>query len=83
METRVDEIADRVYRLSTFVPKVAGVGLTFNQFLIDADQPLLFHTGQRTLFPSVAAAVSSIIDLAKLRWITFSHVESDECGSLN
>ncbi|HXW83128.1 MAG TPA: hypothetical protein VEJ86_01885 [Candidatus Binataceae bacterium] len=83
METRVDEIADRIFRLSTFVPKVAGVGLTFNQFLIDADRPLLFHTGQRALFPSVSAAVARIIDMNKLRWITFSHVESDECGSLN
>jgi flavorubredoxin len=84
METRVDEIADRTYRLSTYVPEVAPpAGITFNQFLIDADQPLLFHCGQRFLFPSVSAAVAQIIDLKRLKWITFSHVESDECGSLN
>jgi flavorubredoxin len=84
METRVDEIADRIYRISTLIPGVAGpAGLTFNQFLIDADQPLLFHTGQRPLFPAISAAVASVIDIARLRWITFSHVESDECGSLN
>lgn len=83
METKVDEIADRIYRLATFVPGVAGVGLTFNQFLIDADEPLLFHCGQRALFPSVSAAASRVIDLQRLRWITFSHVESDECGSMN
>ena len=84
METRVDEIADKIYRLSTLIPGVAGpAGLTFNQFLIDADEPLLFHTGMRPLFASVSAAASRVIDVSKLRWITFSHVESDECGTLN
>ncbi len=84
METKVHEIADRIYRFSTLIPGVAGpAGLTFNQFLIDADEPLLFHTGQRPLFPAISAAVSRIIGLDKLRWITFSHVESDECGALN
>ena len=84
METRVDEIAERIYRLSTFVPEVAPPnGITFNQFLIKADEPLLFHCGQRFLFPGVSALVSRIIDLKRLKWITFSHVESDECGSLN
>ncbi|MGH7778718.1 MAG: MBL fold metallo-hydrolase [Candidatus Binataceae bacterium] len=83
METKIDEISDRIYRIATFIPGVAGVGLTFNQFLIDADEPLLFHTGQRALFPSVSAAVARIVELERLRWITFSHVESDECGSMN
>lgn len=84
METKVDEIANKIYRLSTLIPGVAGpAGLTFNQFLIDADEPLLFHTGQRPLFPSVSAAAARVIDIARLRWITFSHVESDECGALN
>ncbi len=80
METRVDEIADRIYRVSTFVP---GIGFNFNQFVIDADEPLLFHTGQRSLFPSVSEAVARIIDVKRLKWITFSHVEADECGSLD
>lgn len=84
METRVDEIADKIYRFSTLIPGVAGpAGLTFNQFLIDADEPLLFHTGQRPLFPAISAAVARVIDISRLRWITFSHVESDECGALN
>ncbi|HKM99227.1 MAG TPA: MBL fold metallo-hydrolase [Candidatus Binataceae bacterium] len=84
METRIDEIADHIYRLSTFVPEVAPpAGITFNQFLIDADEPMLFHCGQRFLFPAVSAAAARLLDLKKLRWITFSHVESDECGSLN
>src|SRR5713101_2758045 len=50
METRVDEIAERIYRLSTFLPAVGPKGLTFNQFLVDADEPLLFHCGQRALY---------------------------------
>jgi flavorubredoxin len=82
METRVDEIAERIYRLSTFLPAVGPRGLTFNQFLIDADEPLLFHCGQRSLFPAVSQAVASVIDVRRLRWIAFSHIEADECGSL-
>jgi len=84
METKVDEIAAGVYRLSTLVPGVGGpAGLTFNQFLIDADEPLLFHCGLRQMFPLVSAAASRVIDLKRLRWITFSHTEADECGAMN
>jgi len=84
METRIDEIADRVYRLSTFVAAVGPpAGFTFNQFLIDAEEPLLFHCGQRSLFPAVSAAAARVLDLGRLRWITFSHVEADESGSVN
>jgi flavorubredoxin len=83
METRVDEIAERIYRLSTFLPAVGPKGFTFNQFLVDAEQPLLFHCGQRALFPAVSAAVARVMDVRRLRWIAFSHVESDECGALN
>jgi flavorubredoxin len=83
METRVDEIADRIYRLSTFLPAVGPKGFTFNQFLVDAEQPLLFHCGQRALFPAVSQAAARLMDLRRLRWIAFSHVESDECGALN
>jgi flavorubredoxin len=84
METTIDEIADGIYRLSTFVPEVAPpAGFTFNQFLIAADEPLLFHTGPRAMFPLVSEAVSRIVPVDQLRWITFGHVESDECGSMN
>ncbi|HSL52352.1 MAG TPA: MBL fold metallo-hydrolase [Candidatus Deferrimicrobiaceae bacterium] len=83
METRVDEVAERIYRLSTFLPAVGPRGLTFNQFLVDAEQPLLFHCGQRALFPAVSQAAARIMDLRRLRWITFSHIEADECGALN
>ena len=53
MTTKVDEIAPRIYRLSTFVPEIGPTGFTFNQFLLDDDEPLLFHTGHRSMFPSV------------------------------
>ncbi len=84
MNTTVSEIGDRIYRLSTFVPEIAPPsGFVFNQFLIDADQPVLFHTGGRRLFPSVSAAVAKVMPVEKIRWVGFGHVESDECGSMN
>ena len=83
MQTRVDEIADGIYRLSTFAPEVTPEGLTFNQFLIDADEPMLFHCGQRMFFETVSGAVARIMPLERLRWISFGHVEADECGSMN
>jgi len=82
--TTVDEIADGIYRLSTWVPDVAPpAGFTFNQFLVVAEEPLLFHTGPRAMFPLVSEAVSRVVPVETLRWITFGHVESDECGSMN
>lgn len=83
METRVDEIADRIYRMSTFVPDIGPTGFTFNQFLIDAEEPAIFHTGPRAMFPLVSEAIASIVSLERLRWITFGHLEADECGSMN
>src|SRR5271156_5515003 len=81
VETRIDEIADGVSRISTFVPM--GPGLAFNQFLIDCEEPLLFHTGFRHMFSEISAAVRTVIPLEKLRWIGFSHLEADECGAMN
>jgi flavorubredoxin len=83
MQTRIDEIADNIFRLSTFTPDLPPVGFTFNQYLIRADEPFLFHCGGRALFPLVSAAAASIVPLEALRWISFGHVESDECGSMN
>lgn len=84
METRVDEIAPGIYRLATLIPDIAPpAGFTFNQFLIDADQPLLYHCGPRALFPLVSAAAAKVVPLDRLRWIAFGHVEADECGSMN
>jgi flavorubredoxin len=83
METRVHEIAAGVYRLSTFVPAVTPDGFTFNQFLIAAEEPMLFHCGQRGLFPGVAEAVARVLPVDTLRWVSFGHVEADECGAMN
>jgi flavorubredoxin len=83
MQTHIDEIAGGVYRLSTCVPDAAPGGFTFNQFLINGDDPLLFHTGPRGMFPLVSQAIGRIVPLERLRWITFGHLESDECGAMN
>lgn len=81
--TRTDEIADGIYRISTHVPDIGPTGFTFNQFLVDAEQPLLFHTGHRSMFPLVTEQIERMMPVYRLRWITFGHVESDECGSMN
>jgi flavorubredoxin len=83
MQTNIHEIADKVYRLSTTIQEVAPGGFVFNQYLVDGDEPLLFHTGARQLFPLVREAVAKVIDPATLRWVSFGHVESDESGSMN
>jgi flavorubredoxin len=83
MDTQTTEIADGIYRFSTFVPEVGPTGFTFNQYLIDDEQPLLFHTGHRAMFPSLAETVARITPLEGIRWITFGHVEADECGAMN
>ena len=84
MQTDIQEIAPGIYRLSTFVAEIAPpLGFTFNQFLVDAGQPLLFHCGPRAMFPLVSSALERVMPLSKLRWIGFGHVESDECGSMN
>ncbi len=84
METKIDEIAEGIFRLSTYVPDVAApAGFTFCQFLIKAEQPFLFHCGARGMFATVSAAVARIIPVESLRWIGFGHVEADECGAMN
>src|SRR5260370_41714631 len=84
LETRVAEIADGIFQLSTLVPDIAPpAGFSFNQFLITGDAPLLFHTGPRAMFPLVSEAVATVVPPESLRWITFGHLESDECGSMN
>ena len=84
MTTRVDEIAEGIYRISTYVAEVAPpAGFVFNQYLVLADEPLLFHTGHRRLFPAVREAVVRVMPVERLRWISFGHVEADECGAMN
>jgi flavorubredoxin len=84
METTVDEVADGIFRLSTWVAEIAPpAGFTFNQFLIRADEPLLFHAGPRGMFPLVSEAAARVLPVESIRWITFGHVESDESGAMN
>lgn len=84
MDTRIDEISAGLFRFSTFVPHIAPpAGFTFNQFLVLGQQPLLFHLGHRKTFPLTAAAVSRVLPLEQLRWLSFGHVEADECGAMN
>ena len=80
MITTTTEVADGIFRISTFVP---DAGMSFNQILVKADEPLLFHTGMRALFPAVADAVEAVLPVSSLRWIGFGHVEADECGAMN
>jgi flavorubredoxin len=82
-ETKTAEIAEGVYRFSTAVSGIGPEPFTFNQFLLMADEPLLFHLGHRQMFPSISAAVARVTPLARLRYLSFGHVEADECGSLN
>lgn len=75
----ITEVAPDLFRITTFVQPF---NLQFSQFLVRDEQPLLFHTGPRALFPGIKDAVSSLLDLQSLRWIGFSHFEADECGTL-
>jgi flavorubredoxin len=77
---KIDEVAPDLYRISIHVPQI---DLQFNHFLVRDDEPLLFHTGMRKMFPQVREAVARLIDPASLRWISWSHFEVDECGALN
>ena len=81
--TNVHEIADGIYRINTPVMLPGDTAFSFNQYLVVDDEPLLFHTGLRQLFPLVAEAVASVMPVTRLRHVAFSHVEADECGSMN
>lgn len=81
--TTIDEIADHIYRINTPIEIPGAGGFSFNQYLIDDDEPLLFHTGLRKLFPLVRDAIARVMPVARLRYIGLSHFEADECGALN
>jgi len=83
MQTQIEEVADRTYRISTLVPSIGPRGFRFNQYLLAADEPLLYHCGMRALFPAVRDALARVMPPERLRWIGFSHVEADECGAMN
>jgi flavorubredoxin len=78
--TTIDEIAPDVFRLSLYVPEI---DMQFNHFLVRDEEPLLFHAGLKKMFPALLEAVATLIDPARLRYVAWSHFESDECGSLN
>ena len=82
MQSRIHEIEDGIYRINTPLD-IPGGAFSFNQYLVVDDEPLLFHTGPRKLFPSIREAMSTVMDPARLRHVAFSHFEADECGSLN
>jgi flavorubredoxin len=81
--TNVHEIAAGIYRINTPVDIPGAGSFNFNQYLIDDEAPLLFHTGPRRMFPLVREAVSRVLPVARLRYVGFSHFEADECGALN
>ena len=81
-DTTIDEIADGIYRISTPVAAIPG-GFSFNQYLVVDDDPLLFHTGLRGMFPAVRDAIARVMPVERLRWIAISHFEQDECGAVN
>lgn len=80
MKTRIEEVADGISQLTTHI---AEIDFCFNQYLVNGDEPLLFHTGGRSLFPLVKEAVAKVLPPESIQWISFGHVESDECGSMN
>jgi len=80
METRVTEIADGIHQLTTYVEPM---DFSFNQYVVTGDEPLLFHTGPRGMFPLVSEAAARVTPVDTVRWLTFGHVEADECGAMN
>jgi len=80
MSTEISQISPGFFRLSVFVP---DFGIQFNHFLVVDEEPLLYHTGMRGMFRDLSAAVARILDPKRIRWIGFSHFESDECGAMN
>lgn len=80
METRIEEVGDGIYQLMTHV---ADFNFSFNQYLVTGDEPLLFHTGPRQMFPLIKDAMATVMPPENLRWVSFGHYEADECGSMN
>lgn len=84
MTASITEIADSIFRISVFVPEMnPPAGFSFNSFLIVDQEPLLFHAGQRSMFAQFSEAVASLMPIERLRWLSFGHVEADECGAMN
>ncbi len=80
--TNIQEVADRIYRINTPIFLPGGASFSFNQYLLAADEPLLFHTGPKKLFAHVSEAIGCVLPVSSLRYVAFSHFEADECGAL-
>lgn len=78
--TTINEIAPDLFRLSIYVP---DFDMQFNHFLVRDEEPLLFHAGLKAMFPELRKAMATLIDPVRLKYIAWSHFESDECGALN
>ena len=81
--TNVQEIADGIYRINTPIDFPDGQGFSFNQYLLVDDEPLLWHTGPRRMFPLVSEAITAVMPIDRLRYVGLSHFEADECGAMN
>jgi len=81
--TNVHEIADGIYRINTPIDFPDGQGFSFNQYLLVDDEPLLWHTGPRRMFPLVSEAIAAVMPIDRLRYVGLSHFEADECGAMN
>jgi flavorubredoxin len=81
--TKIDEVASGIYRITTPFPDLLPGGFSFNQYLVVDDEPLLFHTGLRRMFPLVREAIEAVIPVTRLRYLGLSHFEADECGAMN
>src|SRR5205085_3616744 len=81
--TNVQEIAAGIYRINTPIDFPDGQGFSFNQYLLVGDEPLLWHTGPRRMFPLVSQAIAALMPIDRLRYIGLSHFEADECGAMN
>lgn len=80
--TRIDEVGSGLFRISTPFDGIPG-GFSFNQYLLVDEAPLLFHTGFRAMFPLVREAIERVMPVERLRYVAFSHFETDECGAVN
>jgi flavorubredoxin len=79
VDVKISEITDGIYRIAGFVDTY---GITFNQFLIDDERPVLIHTGPIGMYQKIEEKVREVIPLQKLAYVAFLHFESDEWGGM-
>ena len=79
IDVNISEISDGIYRISGFSNTF---GITFNQFLIDDEKPMLIHTGPIGTYKNIEQKIKEVIPLQKLAYVSFLHFESDEWGGM-